>query len=297
VTPPISKVVLWITGVHVSIGLVLWAIWLLTQDEGWIRYYFDYQSPIFFISFAGAEVYFSLVAFFQFSAGERMRTAWCFIALASLLRLIGLTIAHLLSVKSLLNPAFVLGESWTSSQALELRQIGLAISGPIHMAVLACGLYIVLTISRRFKMLATMKKIDYFLIGIVCLFTLRQLYEIAKSLPVLSGPITVQILLQWVTDPLLSILLFEAILIRRCVLNMGWGYIAKCWGAFTAAIFISSLGNMGIWASNIMYNHWPMLSITWFIWFFASAAYVLGPAYQVEARYRTKACLTRAQAA
>lgn len=297
VTLPISKVVLWITGVHVSIGLALWVIWLLTQDEGWIRYYFDYQSPVFFISCAGLEVYLSLVALFQFSAGEPMRAAWCFIALAAFLRLIGLTTAHLLSVNSLLNPVIILIESQSRSQTKELHQLGLAISGPIHMAMLACGLFVVLMVCRQFKMLAKLKNIDYLLIAIVGLFTLRQVYEIATNLPSSTSPVTVQILLQWITDPLLSILLFEAILIRRCVLNMGWGYVSKCWGAFTTAIFITSLGDMGIWASAYQYLPWPMSSITWFIWFFASAGYALGPAYQVEASNRTKATLRRAQAA
>jgi hypothetical protein len=297
VTRPIANIVLGITGVHVSVGLVLCSLWLLTKDESWIRYYFDYQSPMFFISFAWLEVYFCLVAIFQFSAGEPMRKAWCFIALAALLRLIGLTIAHLLSIKSFLNPAFVLAESWNNSRAMGLHQMGLAISGPIHMAVLACGLYVVLKISRRFKMLAQLKKIDYFLLGIVCLFTLWHVYEIVSSLPALNSPITVEIFLEWVSDPLLSILLIEAILIRRCVLNIGWDYIAKCWGAFTAAIFITSLGNISIWAATNHYLPWPASLITWFIWFFASAAYVMGPAYQVEASYRTKDSLSRGQAA
>ena len=296
-TPPIAKIVLWITGLHVSVGLGLSVIWLITKDESWIRYYFDYQTPVFFISFAGLEVYFSLVAIFQFSAGETMRKAWCFIALAALLRLIGLTIAYLLSIKSFLNPAFVLADSWNNSRAMGLHQMGLAISGPIHMAVLACGLYVVLKISRRFKMLAQLKRIDYFLIAIVGLFTLWHVYEIVTGLPISKSPITVETFLQWITDPLLSILLLEAILIRRCVLNLGWDYIAKCWGAFTTAIFITSLGNISIWASTNQYLPWPASLITWYIWFLASAAYVLGPAYQVEASYRTKASLSSGQAA
>ncbi|MFN8009078.1 MAG: hypothetical protein U0V70_19035 [Terriglobia bacterium] len=296
-TTPIAKIILWITGLHVSIGILVCGFWWITGNEGWSRYYFDYQSPIFFISFAVLEVYFCLAAISQFSVGEPMRKAWCFIALAALLRLIGLSIAHLLSIRSFLNPAFVLAESWNNSKAMGLQQMGLAISGPIHMAVLACGLYVVLKISRRFKMLVQLESTDYLLLGIVGLFTGWRAYEIVGSLPHLESPITVQTFLLWVADPLLSILLIEAILIRRCVLNLGWDYIAKCWGAFTLAIFITSLGNISIWASTKHLLIWPTSLITWFIWFLASAAYVMGPAYQVEASNRTKAILSRVRAA
>ena len=85
-------------------------------------------------------------------------------------------------------------------------------------------------------------------------------------------------MLGWASDPRLSILLFEAILIRRSAIETGWGLLAKSWGSFAAGIFLTSLGDMGLWASANSYLPWPYSSVTWYVWFLASAAFALGPA-------------------
>jgi hypothetical protein len=56
-------------------------------------------------------------------------------------------------------------------------------------------------------------------------------------------------MLAWASDPLLSILLFQAILIRRSAVETGWGFLSKSWGAFAAGIFLASMGDTGIWAT------------------------------------------------
>jgi hypothetical protein len=38
-----------------------------------------------------------------------------------------------------------------------------------------------------------------------------------------------------------------------------------------------------MWATAYEYIAWPYSAITWFIWYPASAAYALAPAYQVAA--------------
>lgn len=43
----------WITGVYLSVGLSLWFVWLVTQDERWIRSFFDYAGALFFVGMAG----------------------------------------------------------------------------------------------------------------------------------------------------------------------------------------------------------------------------------------------------
>lgn len=61
------------------------------------------------------------------------------------------------------------------------------------------------------------------------------------------------------------------------------GTFGQILGGFSLGIFLTSLGDIGIWATSHNYLPWPYSSITWYVWFLASAAYVLGPAYQVEA--------------
>ena len=53
--------------------------------------------------------------------------------------------------------------------------------------------------------------------------------------------------------------------------------------AFAAAIALTALGDIGIWATWNGYLPWPWSSMGWYVWFLASGAYALGPAYQVHA--------------
>ncbi len=64
---------------------------------------------------------------------------------------------------------------------------------------------------------------------------------------------------------------------------MGWGLIPRCWLAFTAAIFLTSLGDMGLWAVTEGYLPPAPVALSWHIWFVAAACFALGPAYQLQA--------------
>jgi hypothetical protein len=98
-------------------------------------------------------------------------------------------------------------------------------------------------------------------------------------------------MISWTSDPLLIVLLLEAICVGL-VLDMGWGLIARCWGAFVDAIVFTALGNVWIWATWTGLVPRPVDAIGWFIWFPAAAAFALGPAYQVEAFRRVHEIVT-----
>jgi hypothetical protein len=53
--------------------------------------------------------------------------------------------------------------------------------------------------------------------------------------------------------------------------------------AFTAAIFLTSLGDMGLWAWAKGYLSPAMVALSWHVWFVAGACFALGPAYQLQA--------------
>ena len=94
-------------------------------------------------------------------------------------------------------------------------------------------------------------------------------------------------LLSWAVDPFLCVLLLEAVVIRRSAVDTGWGLLARSWRAFAAGIFFTLLGDAGLWATEQGILAWPYTSVTWYVWFLASAAYALAPAYQVDACRRT----------
>ena len=275
------------TCIHVAAGLATFAAYLVNKNETWIRVYFDYLGALFFVVFGALEVFLSLLARRQFYADEPLRKAWSLIMVASSVRWLGLVLANWFSVPSSINPRFYFAQPWDAQSAASLREFGLLL-GPIHMLLLAVGLGMVLRLYKRLGILAALKSVDYFLLAFVLAFTLRQGNQIYHLVAQQNNPVTLTAVLNWITDPLLSCLLVEAILVRRAVVSMGWGLISKSWGAYTAAIFLTSLAHVLMWADGYGYIRWQVGAIAWYLWFVVTAAYALGPAYQLQASIRAK---------
>jgi hypothetical protein len=75
--------------------------------------------------------------------------------------------------------------------------------------------------------------------------------------------------------PLLVLLLLEAAIIRRYMIALSGGMIAKCWNSFAAAIFLAALVNLGQWL--------PLAEATWYVGLLSATASAVGPAWQIEA--------------
>jgi hypothetical protein len=147
------------------------------------------------------------------------------------------------------------------------------------MTLLACGLSFVLRAYRRSGLFPHLARWVWLLAAVLVMYTVHE----AKLLQTLlrsgkaSGGFQV---LGWPSDPLLIVLLFEALCILRPVLGTGWGLIAKCWGAFAAGIALHAMGDILLWQGLLPEQ---ARALGWFAWFLAGAAYALGPAYQLEA--------------
>ena len=88
---------------------------------------------------------------------------------------------------------------------------------------------------------------------------------------------------RWPTDPLLALLLGEALLLYRSAGRMGSGLIGRCWKAFSLGAFLIAAGDVGGWAERSGYLPYPWSSIIWYVWLPATACFALAPAYQLEA--------------
>jgi hypothetical protein len=273
-----------LTAALLAIGAVACIHWVSTGNSWWIDTFFRYPGAFFFLLMASLELGLSLRIWRQFEPQETLGAAWALIALAAGCHALSAFFAQILGQGSRVNPLHIAGAP--NNMIGSLREFGVLVGGPLHMVVLAQGLFLVLRVYKRLGLLVTkLKAVDYLLLGAVGVYTAIHVYEVAKLFDE-SAPLSR--LIGWASDPLLSILLVEAVFLRRAVAEAGWGLISKCWGAFCAAIFLTSLGDMGIWAVWRGYLPPPWDSVTWYVWFPASAAYALGPAYQVEALRRAR---------
>lgn len=234
--------------------------WRTTDDLVWIHAFFSYAGAPFLAGCALLQFWVSFRCWKQFSPGDLLRPAWFLITLSALAQFAGSSLTHLLGA-AYYAPIF----------------------SPIYMLFLAAGLFYVLQACRQNGILGGFRVIDIVLLAIVATYTINFFATTVFTAQHHGKASTVQRILNWTSDPLLCLLLFEAILIRRSIANMGWGLVSRCWLSFTAAIFLTSVGDIGLWAWAKGYLPHALEIASWYVWFLAGAAFALGPAYQLQA--------------
>lgn len=253
-------------GIHLAIGLAGYAHFLLTGSYSALDWYFKHPGTVFLVGMAAAGSVTSWMARSQFERNEPMHAVWTLIFLAAVFRMCGSILAEV---------------AGRYSEAA--HSAGLVIGSPVAMITLACGLARAIGLQRRFHLLGRPHPWDILLISAISCVTIRQVIEIGSLLVVHHfRPGAAQALL-WLSDPLLTLLLIQAVLIRRSVLNMGHGLVAKCWGTIALAIAFTSAGDAALWITGLgIVPEW-LVPLGWYLWFPAAALFAEAPGYQLAA--------------
>jgi hypothetical protein len=270
---------------HLTLGMIAYAHFLVTGQYVVLGWYFSTLGTLFFLLMTAIECSLAVICRSWFDPDEPMRLAWGMIACAALARLAGVLLRAVSDGHLPWGYWHRFGGQLSGGLFTNLSQIGLVVGGPLSMAFLAVGLGRVLGIQRKFHLLGSLTRGDKALLVLVVAFSVSQL---SINLPLLGGHQSLGTILLWLSDPLLSLLLIEAILVRRSVIRMGQGLVAKCWGMFVLAIVITSAGDATIWASSRNLLSESMTALSWYIWFVAAAAFASAPAYQLAAMSLTR---------
>jgi hypothetical protein len=271
---------IWILlALHLALGMIAYAHFLVTGQYVLLGWYFWALGSLFFLAMTATECCLAIICRSWFDSDEPMRLAWGMIACAALARLAGVLL------RAVSDGHLPWGYWHQLSQPFDglfvsLSQLGMVVGGPLSMAFLAVGLGRVLVIQRKFHLVGSFTRLDKALLFLVLAFSLSQL---SINLPLLWNRPSLGTMLLWLSDPLLSLLLIEAILVRRSVIRMGQGLVARCWGMYVLAIVITSAGDAAIWASSHGLLSESMTALSWYIWFLAAAAFASAPAYQLAA--------------
>ena len=151
------------------------------------------------------------------------------------------------------------------------------------MVLLAWALMRVLALNRRLGILGRLTMLDKSLMAAILVFTVLQLVDIGGVLFGERGRPSVTQSFMWLSDPLLALLLIQAVSIRRSVLNMGQGLVARCWGMMALGVAFTSAGDAMMWADTHGFIPIVISPLGWLIWFFAVTAFASAPCYQLEA--------------
>jgi len=277
--PRLVRLIWIVLALHLALGMVAYAHFLATGQYAVLGWYFWVLGSLFFLLMTATECCLAMICRSWFDSDEPMRLAWGMIACAALARLAAVLLRAVSDGH--LPWGFWHRLSPPSSELFaSLSQWGMVVGGPLSMVFLAIGLGRVLRIQRRFHLVGRLTFTDKALLVLVVAFSISQLWI---NLPLLGRHPSLGTMLLWLSDPLLSLLLIEAILVRRSVIRMGQGLVAKCWGMFVLAIVITSAGDAAIWAQSHNLLSESMIALSWYIWFFAAAAFASAPAYQLAA--------------
>jgi hypothetical protein len=279
------RFVLWIwrvCAIHYAIGLAAYLHFLVTGSYRYLTWYFLILGTLFFLLTTAAEFFLVFECRAGFEADEPMRMAWTFIAFSSLARFVA---AALISLDHWRGAPIPGSTSSVLAVILPrgLAQAGEVAGGPLSMIFLAVALSRVLQVQRRFGVLRGLTRTDLLLIGLIVAFTLGEIANIVRYLGPSYQPPSLTKVILWLSDPLLSLLLVQAVLIRRSVISVGLGLISQCWGMYVIAVVATLAGDASIWASGQGLLSEPLIALTWYIWFFAAAAFASAPAYQLAA--------------
>jgi hypothetical protein len=278
--------ILAIGGACLLMALCSMALWLATRDFTPVRLFFDYPSPLLLTGLRIAELCFCGLVLRSFLPGDPLRPAWLLITFAAVCHVAGSLFGDILAASSAINP-LVWFRAAQPSLLEQCRRCGLAVGGPLEMALLAAGLFLALRTYHQAGLYARLKRLDCALLALVGAFTVYQLYQV--GIAVGSGKhLTPFDVINLANDPILCVLLAEGILLHRCASAMGRGLVGRCWGTFATAILLTSLGDIGLWAVAYGYIPWPYSAIGWYVWYPAALAYALAPACQVAADCRVR---------
>jgi hypothetical protein len=276
-----SSLILLAAITYLALGLLCFAVWRWTADDRWVEDFFKVPGACLLTTFAVIELCFSLLVIREFSADQPMRKAWKLIAFSAACDVVSALCVQVLAAESLLNPLTHMSW-WSNSVAATIRQFGLSVGGPFRFALLVTGFAYALRTYRRTGLLARLKAIDWILLSIILAYMAVEAWDVTTAFRhgLVPTPATV---IGWPTDPLLWLLLAEALLLYRSVRQAGDGLIGRCWKAFSIGVFLVSLGDIAIWATSRGFLPWPWSALEWYIWLPAASAFALAPAYQLEA--------------
>lgn len=269
-----------VTAAHLAVGLAVLAVYLLSGNAVWVEQFFRVPGALLLLALAGMQLAYSFLAWRGFDPGEPMRAAWGFISLAAAWEVAGTLAIQILSSGTIMNP--LRGAAFWPDAAGWIRDAGHIAGGTCRFACLATGLFYALRVYRHAGFLARLLWPDRLILLGLAGYIVWEFADLGIAIQHGKHPAAAE-MAEWPVDPLLWVLLLEAMLLYRSVRAMGPGWIGRCWMAFGVGVALVSLGDISSWAFAYGYLRWPWVALGWYVWLPASAAFALAPAYQLHA--------------
>ena len=275
-----SSLIFLATSAYLLIGLLTYVAWQVSGNPRWIDDFFRVPGSLLTVCFTVVQFTYAVRLRGHFSIDEPLYRAWQLISYSAACDFVSTVAIQILSANSVWNPLTHLS-SWSKSWETGIRQFGLTVGGPLRFTLLAAGLLFALRIYHRSGFLGRLVTVDWLLLLLVALYVIKEFWDLWNALQHGKQPGWAE-MANWPVDPLLCVLLAEAMLLYRSTRRMGPGWVGRCWVAFSVGIGLVALGDICIWANAYGYLPYPWSNIGWYLWLPAGAAFALAPVYQWE---------------
>jgi hypothetical protein len=243
------------TGAYLVVGLIALYLWHAVSQMS-MQLSSSGTESLAVVGMAVAETWLCALVMRSFPRGAPLRTAWLLILLSAAARAVCGVLTHV----------------WDTAQPLVW--IERTVSGPLQTALFGAGVLVALRVLWKAGFPARPGIADWALTAAIAAAFLAGRAT--------GGDDAVSLL----QDAVLCAVFLEALLLWRSVARMGRGLVAKCWGSFAIAIFVTVLGEATLGLLVRYAPAWPMAGFAWYTSFLGAAALALAPAYQVAAQRR-----------
>jgi hypothetical protein len=272
--------------VYLAVGVLAWIPSELTGHYRAIELFFRYPGTLLQVGLAGVATWFSGLVAGEFSPGEPLRLAWRLITFSAACDLFSQFTVHVLS-QALIAHLFDQRVMESNGPGALLQQVGVLAGGTARFALLAIALWRVLRIYRLSGLLAPLQWLDGLALAAMAVYLGLESRETVLAMRAGMRP-PPGMILGWPTDPLLYVLLAQALLLYRSARQMRPGLVGKCWQAMACGMMLVALGDFLLWATRSSYLPWPWSAVEWYVWLPASAAFAVAPIYQLQAIYAAR---------
>jgi hypothetical protein len=276
-----SRLIWLATAVYLTVGLVAFAVTVATGNYRWVSVVLDGPGAILTVSLAVLQLWLSAMVCRQFLPGDALHATWLLIAFSAACDLAGSISVQVLGASPGMN-LVAHWPGWPEQVTATFRIFGLIMGGILRLSLLAAGLFCVLRVYRRSGLLGRLVTIDRIVLLVIGAYVLLEAWDTGNALRH-GKAFDLGEALRWPVDPLLWLLLAEAMLLARSVRSAGMGWIHKTWKAFSIGVLLMILGDIGLWATSYGYLQLPWSAAARFVWLPAAAAFAAAPACQLEA--------------
>ncbi len=271
------------TWLLLAVGSLAILDYTTTGETQFLRSFFAYCAGPFYLFAAIVEAFFAFAAAKGFESKEPLRRPWILLSVSAILHCVSQLLANLLNLTTYINPLYWIAPDFVRQHGEEVRVFGLHYFGDPRFILLGIAFWLILRAEKKAGLGVKLNNLEIILLCATGVWVMVHTITAVEWFITTTQDSSLTKQMSWIFDFALGGVTVLAILLRNSVKALEPGIIAEPWKCYSWAVFITCMGDAGIWA--ISYSILPpfLLNLSWLIWFPQVTMFALGPWWQYQA--------------